>query len=83
MNRVYRGLKVANIEGFHELLARNGLIEDGKQPLFWAAEVGNVEIMDYLVKHGADPFEIDHAGKRPISYARKRDAVDYLEKIMK
>ena len=30
VNRVYRGLKRANIEGFHELLARNGVIEDGK-----------------------------------------------------
>ena len=83
VNRVYKVLERANIEGFHELLARNGLIEDGKKPLFWAAETNNVPIMEYLVAHGADPFEIDHAGKRPIAYARKRDAVDYLEKIMK
>ena len=83
VNRVYRVLKRANIEGFHELLARNGVIEDGKKPLFWAAEVGNVEIMRYLVENGADPHEIDHAGNRPIAYARKRDAVNYLEQIMK
>ncbi len=83
VNRIYRGMARANIEGFHELLARNGLIEDGKKPLFWAAEAGNVPIMEYLVAHGADPYEIDHAGKRPISYARNRDAVEYLEKIMK
>ena len=83
VNRVYRGMKRANIEGFHELLARNGVIEDGKKPLFWAAEVGDVTIMEYLVEHGADPYEIDHAGKRPISYARKRDAVKYLESVMK
>lgn len=83
VNRVYRTLKRANIEGFHELLARNGVIEDGKKPLFWAAEQGNVEILRYLVAHGADPHEIDHAGNRPLAYARKRDAVSYLEQITK
>jgi len=83
VNRIYRTLKRANIEGFHELLARNGVIEDGKKPLFWAAEVGNVDILRYLVENGADPLEIDHAGNRPIAYARKRDAVAYLEQFMK
>ncbi len=83
VNRVYRVLKRGNIEGFHELLARNGVIEDGKKPLFWAAEKDNVPIMQYLVEHGADPFEIDHAGKRPIAYAHRKDAIDYLESVMK
>ena len=83
VNRIYRGLDRLNIEGFHELLARNGVIEDGKKPLFWAAETNNVPIMEYLVEHGADPNEIDHAGNRPIAYARRREAIDYLEKAMK
>lgn len=83
VNRVYKGMRIANIEGFHELLARNGVINDGKKPLFWAAETGNMQILKYLVEHGADPNEIDHAGKRPVSYARSRDAVSYLNKIMK
>ena len=83
VNRIYRGLDRANIEGFHELLARNGVIEDGKKPLFWAAETNNLPIVEYLVEHGADPKEIDHAGNRPISYARKRDVIEYLEKAMK
>ncbi len=82
VNRIYRTLKIANVEGFHELLARNGVIEDGKKPLFWAAETGNMEIIQYLVEHGASPHEIDHAGKRPVAYARSRDAVAYLEKAM-
>ena len=82
VNRVYKALKRVNIEGFHELLARNGVIEDGKKPLFWAAETGNMEIIKYLVEHGASPHEIDHAGKRPIAYARSRDAVKYLEDAM-
>lgn len=82
VNRVYKALKRANIEGFHELLARNGVIEDGKKPLFWAAETGNMEIIKYLVEHGASPHEIDHAGNRPIAYARSRDAVKYLEDAM-
>ena len=82
VNRVYRVMKRTNIEGFHELLARNGVIEDGKKPLFWAAETNNVPMMEYLVAHGADPYEIDHAGNRPIAYARTRDAIRYLQKVM-
>ncbi len=82
VNRVYKAMKKANIEGFHELLARNGVIEDGKKPLFWAAEKNNVPIMKYLVAHGADPYEIDHAGNRPIAYARSRDAIKYLQSLV-
>jgi 23S rRNA (adenine2503-C2)-methyltransferase len=82
VNRVYRGLKQVNIEGLHELLARNNLITDGKKPLFWAAETNNVPIMKYLVAHGADPYEIDNAGNRPIAYARSRDAIKYLQDVM-
>ena len=81
VNRIYKAMKKLNFEGFHELLARNGIIEDGKKPLFWAAETGNVPIMQYLVEHGADPNEIDHLGNRPLAYARKREAVSYLQKI--
>ena len=83
VNRIYRGLDRANIEGFHELLARNSVIEDGKKPLFWAAETNNLPIVEYLLEHGADPNEIDHAGNRPIAYARRREAVDYLQTAMK
>ena len=83
VNRIYRTLKRINIEGFHELLARNGVIEDGKKPLFWAAETGNVDILKYLVENGADPNGIDHAGKKPLAYARTRDAVAYLKTITK
>ena len=83
VNRIYRGLKRINIEGFHDLLARNGVIEDGKKPLFWAAETNNLPILRYLVEHGADPNEIDHAGNRPIAYARRRETIDYLDKVMK
>ena len=83
INRIYRVLDRANIEGFHDLLARNGVIEDGKKPLFWAAETDNLPIMEYLVAHGANANEIDHAGNRPIAYARRRESIEFLEKAMK
>ena len=76
-------MKFLNFEGFHELLARTGAIQDGKKPLFWAAEAGNLPITQYLVQHGADPNEIDHLGNHPVDYARKKEIVDYLNKAMK
>jgi len=82
VNRIYRTLKRVNVEGFHELLARNDLIADGKKPLFWAAETNNVPMMKYLVAHGADPNGIDNAGNRPIAYARSRDAIQFLQDLM-
>ena len=81
VNRIYKAMKFFNFEGFHELLAKTGVIEDGKKPLFWAAETGNVPILKYLVEHGADPNEIDHTGNRPLAYARTRDAVAYLKQF--
>ena len=83
VNRIYKAMKFFNFEGLHELLARNNVIQDGKKPLFWAAEAGNLPIAEYLVEHGADPNEIDHLGNRPVDYARKKEVVDFLNKAMK
>ena len=82
MNRIYKAMKFFNFEGLHELLARNGVIQDGKKPLFWAAETGNLPITQYLVEHGADPNGLDHLGNHPVDYARKKDVVDFLNKAM-
>lgn len=78
INRVYRGMELANMEGFHELLARNGLIADGKTPLFWASENNNVPIMKMLIEAGADPLMIDNTGNTASEYAMTRDAVEYI-----
>ncbi len=77
---VYKGMEVVSIEGFHELLARNQIIPDGKTPLFWAAEAEQPEIIKLLRKHGADPNVIDNAGYTPIRYARQKATIQALKK---
>lgn len=79
INRIYRGMRLVNTEGFYELLARNYIIPDEKTPLFWAAEHNNVPIIARLIEAGADPLQRDATGNTPLQYALSRDAVSYLQ----
>ena len=54
-------------------MQRDGLIEvkdaRGFTPLHWAAKVGNVSAIRWLIKHGADVFSKDMANATPLHYA--------------
>ena len=80
---IYRSLRFATLEGWYEVLAENGVIEDGKTPLFWAAQKDQVEIVKYLLDNGADPMARDHAGTSPEDYARKRETVRVIKDAAK
>lgn len=77
---IYRTLSKVSIEGLHELLARNKVIDDGKNALFWAAEADDPEMIRFLLAHGADPSSTDNAGNHPVQYARRYEAVRALKK---
>jgi ankyrin repeat protein len=47
----------------------NKLTHDGRTYLFWAAYKGNLEIMEYLVAHGAKTNVIDSYGNTVITFA--------------
>ncbi len=71
---LYRFMRVINIDGLYKFSARNGVIQDGKTPLFWAAEKDNVPMIRELLRAGADPTRTDNAGNTPASYARLRES---------
>lgn len=83
LSMVYKSLKFATVEGWYEILAENGVINDGKTPLFWAAQNDNVKIINLLLKHGADPTAKDHTGAYPSEYTRQRESNRILEKAAK
>jgi ankyrin repeat protein len=80
---IYRSLRFATLEGWYEILAENGVIEDGKTPLFWAAAKDQLAIVKYLLENGADPAARDHAGTSPEDYARKRETVRLIKDAAK
>ncbi len=80
---IYRSLRFATLEGWYEILAENGVIDDGKTPLFWAAQKDQLEIVKYLLANGADPCARDHAGTSPEDYARKRETVRTIKDAAK
>ena len=82
LSLIYKTLTVVNVEGLHELLARNGLIDDGKNALFWAAEADDPEMIQFLLDHGANPHALDSAGNRPLAYARKLESTRILKRAM-
>ncbi len=59
-----------------ELCGRHGVSftetrrRSGMTPLMAAASFGNKELVDFFLKHGADPREVDRRGADAIEYAR-------------
>jgi hypothetical protein len=45
--------------------------KDGKTPLMLAVEAGQLDVVNYLLSHGADPWMTDAAGESAISIARQ------------
>ena len=77
---IYKTMAVVDVEGIHKLLARNNIIDDGKNALFWAAEADDPEMIRFLLDHGADPLSSDNAGNRPLKYARRYESIRILRK---
>ena len=83
LSLAYKTARILKVDGIHEIFARNGIIEDGKTPLIWAAEADNVDLIRILLQAGADPFQKDNAGNTASRYASDYAAVRELEKAMK
>ncbi|MDW5289089.1 ankyrin repeat domain-containing protein [Formosa sp. PL04] len=47
----------------------NKLTHDGRTYIFWAANKGNVELMEYLLKHGAKTDILDNHGYSVLNFA--------------
>ncbi|KAI9188690.1 hypothetical protein H9P43_000111 [Blastocladiella emersonii ATCC 22665] len=56
--------------------ARNKL--NGMTPLHWAAQRGHLEIVEALLRHGADPALADAKGRAPHALAKKPDVLAAL-----
>ena len=56
---------------FHELVAKGANVnqadERGNTALHWAAGANDVELVRYLLAHGADPLSIDSSGRSPLA----------------
>lgn len=50
-------------------------------PLHWAAERGHTEVVEILLKHGADPYAISKFNKTPHSLACEKKHHDILKLI--
>lgn len=50
-------------------LTRSKFMDDGRTPLMWAAESGNVDIVKYLIEKGADVNAKDSTGKKVVDFS--------------
>lgn len=51
----------------------NAVCHDGSTPLHAACDMGGMEVIEYLLKHGAIPNTKDRQGHTPFSWARCRE----------
>ncbi|CDF81086.1 ankyrin [Formosa agariphila KMM 3901] len=68
---ILQGASNANV---YHLLKKDGndvnkLTHDGRTYIFWAANKGNVELMEYLIKHGAKTDILDNHGYSLLNFA--------------
>jgi len=56
-----------------ELLSQRD--NEGYGPLEWAADAGDVNIIEFLLRRGLDPFSVDRAGRGPLHWAVKSHRV--------
>jgi ankyrin repeat protein len=49
----------------------NAVQQDGFTPLHGAAQNGQLEMVQLLLEHGADPSMRDTAGRSPLDFARE------------
>jgi ankyrin repeat protein len=52
---------------------------DGRAPLHWAAQMGDVCLSQALVEAGADPLALSAAGSAPWEEGGSHEVVEYLE----
>ena len=52
---------------------------DGSTPLHWASHEGHVEVVDYLLDHGADIKAKNTSGETPLSDASNMGHVEVVE----
>lgn len=83
LNYAYQGMRFLNAGGAFEFLARNGLIDKGQTPVFWAAQEDNLQALQMLVKAGASVVRKDNSGEVPRAYAKTKEVIEYLEEVEK
>lgn len=60
----------------------NAVDKEGTSAILIAAEKGYIDIIDLLVRRGADVFCVDHDGRNAVHYAAKRNRVDMIHHLV-
>src|SRR6516162_2663895 len=74
-----------DLEKVKEILRTNPKLacEPGEGPIHWAAKFNHIDIIEELIKHGADPNARDAEGRTPLHYAAAADALDAAKFLIK
>lgn len=49
---------------------------EGKNPLDWAAEAGNINVLEFFIRRGLNPHRLDLLGRTCLSWAVRANKVD-------
>ena len=96
MKEAYSKIMKAASENNMEL-AKSAIAEGGKSilnppkcppndicsPLVYAAEKGHTELLEYMLKQGANPNYVNSYGNTPILYAAMRDKIESIKILMR
>jgi acyl-CoA-binding protein len=78
---------IGNLDAFSELYQRNSNIinvkdKEGMSPLHWAADRGHIEVVRFLLSHGADIDAQDNCGNTPLHIAAMSDQKEIVRLLL-
>ena len=56
--------------------------DTNRTPLHWAAAIGNANLVQLLIKHGADDSLLDSNGATPLHYAAQHGRIDCITALL-
>ncbi len=83
LSLVFRAAEFVSTEGIYKLMARNGIVDNGYTPLIWACIMGRPEIVELLIKNGANPYIRSEEGKTAFAYANDAPTFDALKRAVR
>lgn len=80
---IFKGTKLLKTKRFFHILVRNGILANGRTPIHWAALANNKQMVQLLIRRGADSLQMDEAGDTADELTTSPEVSSYIRSRQK